>query len=211
MRSRSQAGASESNLSWPLLRRGYCQFLNKRHRFVCDRNALFDCLRKSSLSPTPQTAEVIAVMTGFDSSRESSVREESAISGSDMSEKRRDGFLSGDEEKAIGLDETGYSASKEKETVPPGNGNSRNRLSEESRTMMRVESHHSRAGADGYTWHHDGDESNQQPNRAKDGVVSPEPYLVSFDGDADPENPRSMSLLRRWAIVLICSASSLCV
>ena len=119
--------------------------------------------------------------------------------------------MGGDEEKVIGLDGTEHPASKGDEVVPSGRSRSRGRRSQDSKSLKRIESHHSRAGADGYTWHHDGDESSQRPNRAKAGVVTPEPYLVTFDGDADPENPRSMSTLRRWAIVLICSASSLCV
>ena len=139
------------------------------------------------------------------------MREESEISGSNISEKRQDGFLGGDEEKVIGLGDSENSTPKAKEVVLLGKGHSHNRLSEDSRTLKKVESHHSRAGADGYTWHHDGDGGSQRPNRANADVVNPEPYLVSFDGDADPENPRSMSLFRRWAIVLICSASSLCV
>jgi hypothetical protein len=69
-------------------------------------------------------------------------------------------------------------------------------------SLRRTESHHSRAGADGYTWRGDAG--------ARAAVVE-EPYLVAFDGDADPECPRSMSTLRRWMIVLICASSSLCV
>lgn len=39
-----------------------------------------------------------------------------------------------------------------------------------------------------------------------------DPYDVVWDGgDADPMNPRSMSLARKWLVVLIVSASSLCV
>jgi hypothetical protein len=68
-------------------------------------------------------------------------------------------------------------------------------------SLRRTESHHSRAGADGYTWRGDGPQT----------AVVEEPYLVAFDGDADPECPRSMSTLRRWMIVLICASSSLCV
>ena len=144
-------------------------------------------------------------------SSDSSVREESGISESNISEKKENGFLSGDEEKVIGLDGTEYPAPEKEEIVPCAKRQGHGRQSQDNRSLKRVESHHSKAGADGYTWHHDGDESNQRSNRAKAGVVTPEPYLVSVDGDADPENPRSMSTLRRWAIVLICSASSLCV
>ncbi|KAJ4322337.1 hypothetical protein N0V94_002446, partial [Neodidymelliopsis sp. IMI 364377] len=139
------------------------------------------------------------------SSSDSSVREESEFSRSNISEKRVDDFIGGDEEKVIGLDGTEHPASKEEEIEPSGGSRIRGNPSQDNRSLKRIESHHSRAGADGYTWHQDGDESKQQPS------VTPEPYLVSFDGDADPESPRSMSMLRRWIIVLICSASSLCV
>lgn len=144
------------------------------------------------------------------SSSDGWVREESGNSESNISEKRRDDLIGDDEEKVIGLDGTERPA-REEEIVASGRSRSRGRRSQDSKSLKRVESHHSRAGADGYTWHHDGDESSQRPTRAKAGVVTPEPYLVSFDGDADPENPRSMSSLRRWIIVLICAASSLCV
>jgi hypothetical protein len=73
-------------------------------------------------------------------------------------------------------------------------------------SLRRTESHHSQAGADGYTWH----EGSGTGARTAAPVVE-EPYLVAFDGDADPECPRSMSSLRRWAVVLICASSSLCV
>lgn len=149
-------------------------------------------------------------MRNSTSSSDGSTREEFDISESNVSEKRRDDFMGDDEEKAIGLDGAEFPA-REEDVILSERSRSRARRSHDSKSLKRVESHHSRAGADGYTWHHDGDESSQRPTRAKAGVVTPEPYLVTFDGDADPENPRSMSKLRRWMIVLICAASSLCV
>jgi hypothetical protein len=143
-------------------------------------------------------------------SSDGSIQGRSGVSESTVSEKRREDCIGDDEEKVIGLDGTEHSA-KEEEIVSSGRTSSHGRRSQDNKSLKRVESHHSRAGADGYTWHHDGDESSQRPTRAKAGVVTPEPNLVTFDGDADPENPRSMSSLRRWAIVLICAASSLCV
>ncbi|KAJ4988291.1 bicyclomycin resistance [Stagonosporopsis vannaccii] len=145
------------------------------------------------------------------SNSDCSIRDGCGVSESNSSETHHDLPMNGDEEKVIGLDGTEHLGSKEEEIVPSGRSWSRGRASQDSKNLKRIESHHSRAGADGYTWHHDGDESSQRPNRAKAGVVTPEPYLVAFDGDADPENPRSMSTLRRWAILLICAASSLCV
>jgi hypothetical protein len=119
-------------------------------------------------------------------------------------------ITAGDEEKAIGLDGAEY---------PPvtGEGNGRtekarsqSRRSQDQRSLRSTKSHQSRAGGDGYTCF-DAEPANTRPNNSKSGAVTEQPYLVTWDGDADPENPRSMSKLRRWIIVLICSASSLCV
>lgn len=146
------------------------------------------------------------------SSSDSSIRDGCRTSESCSGEKHHISPMDSDEEKVIGLDGIARSASKEEEIVPSKRTRSHGRQSQDNKSLKRIESHHSRAGADGYTWHHDADASSQRPNnRAKAGVVTPEPYLVAFDGDADPENPRSMSTLRRWAILLICAASSLCV
>ncbi len=141
------------------------------------------------------------------SSSDSSTQRESDFSESTI-DKQDERSMVGDEEKVIGLDGIEHTASMEEAIMSSKRAQSGGR---QSNSLKRVESHHSRAGADGYTWHHDGDESSQRPNRAKAGVVTPQPYLVAFDGDADPENPRSMSTPRRWAIVLICAVSSLCV
>ena len=46
------------------------------------------------------------------------------------------------------------------------------------------------------------DDSEQDPEKA---------YEVKWDGDHDPMNPRSIGTLRKWLIVIIVSASSLCV
>ncbi|USP79624.1 hypothetical protein yc1106_06898 [Curvularia clavata] len=86
--------------------------------------------------------------------------------------------------------------------------------SQDGRSLRTVQSHHSRAGGDGYTCFDP--ESTQcagPPAATASGPVTEQqsPYLVSWDGDADPENPKSMNKLRRWAIVLICASSSLCV
>lgn len=83
-----------------------------------------------------------------------------------------------------------------------------------TRSLRTTRSHQSRAGGDGYTCldpepGHKANANGQNING--NGGVTEQPYLVTWDGDADPENPRSMSKLRRWIIVLICAASSLCV
>jgi hypothetical protein len=118
--------------------------------------------------------------------------------------------LNTDEEKATGLDGTEYAALKEEEIGFHERGPGQSRRSHDSRSLRTTRSHQSRAGGDGYTCF-DAEPDNSRPNKSKSGVVTEQPYLVAWDGDADPENPRSMSKLRRWVVVLICSASSLCV
>jgi hypothetical protein len=51
-------------------------------------------------------------------------------------------------------------------------------------------------------------------NDVESGEAAPEkdPYEVRWeDGDNDPLNPRSRSMAKKWLVVLIVSASSLCV
>ncbi|KAF1850118.1 MFS general substrate transporter [Cucurbitaria berberidis CBS 394.84] len=115
-----------------------------------------------------------------------------------------------DEEKRIGLDDTRYQASLEEEVEPTVRGRSQRRPSHDNRSLKTVRSQHSRAGGDGYTCF-DAEANDDRPNKFKAGAITGEPYLVAWDGDADPLNPRNMTKFRRWAIVLICSASSLCV
>jgi hypothetical protein len=118
------------------------------------------------------------------------------------------GQMDHDEEKAVELDGTEYPTSKEADVER--SERSQRRRSQDSRSLRTTRSHQSRAGGDGYTCF-DAEPNNTRPNISKAGVVTEQPYIVTWDGDADPENPRSMSKLRRWIIVLICSASSLCV
>ena len=82
-----------------------------------------------------------------------------------------------------------------------------------TKSLHSTRSHQSRAGADGYTCFPDEADEDQRPNKSTGATANPdEPYLVKWDnGDADPLNPRSMTKLRRWCIVLIVSSCSLCV
>lgn len=52
------------------------------------------------------------------------------------------------------------------------------------------------------------DEESQGP---MDGTELRTRYEVTWDGEADPENPRTMSKARKWLIVMITSTSSTCV
>ncbi|KAI1512655.1 MFS general substrate transporter [Pyrenophora tritici-repentis] len=132
-------------------------------------------------------------------------------SGSSERQTRDDIADEADEEKAIGFDGADYVSTKEQEIGVAGMDRSRSRRSQDNRSLKTVRSHHSRAGGDGYTCLDAEANNHGSSSRAKSGPVTEQPYLVGWDGDADPENPRSMSKLRRWAIVLICAASSLCV
>lgn len=54
------------------------------------------------------------------------------------------------------------------------------------------------------------------PNVRDEEKQSPPPenekdFIVQFDGDADPDNPRSMSFARKWLITAIVCLCSLCV
>lgn len=56
-----------------------------------------------------------------------------------------------------------------------------------------------------------GDESDQERNW-EDGPGEKDPFEVDWEnGEMDPLNPRRKSMLAKWAIVMICSTSSLCV
>ena len=120
------------------------------------------------------------------SSSDSSAGKEMENSASNLDKSRDYTSIGNDEEKAVGIGGIEHLTSREVEATPSGRPRSHGRRSQDSKSLKRIESHHSRAGADGYTWHQDGDESLQRKNRVKEGVVTPEPYLVTFDGDADP-------------------------
>jgi hypothetical protein len=52
--------------------------------------------------------------------------------------------------------------------------------------------------------------NSEQPLGARD-EEDPTYYQVSFTGDDDENNPKSMSTARKWLIVLVVSTTSLCV
>lgn len=66
-----------------------------------------------------------------------------------------------------------------------------------------------RAESDGKT----SDESNK-PRRSTDGEKAPEPsksYLVEWDGENDPLDPRTLSAARKWFNVAVVAMGSLLV
>jgi hypothetical protein len=81
----------------------------------------------------------------------------------------------------------------------------------QSKSLRSLHSHHSYT--DGYTYTaHDEEQRPKISRRGTEKTSSSEDHFtVTWDGDSDPLNPRSMTKGRRWAILLICAASSLCV
>lgn len=108
-----------------------------------------------------------------------------------------------DEEKDVGV---GPYATEQIAT------SARDRPPARAKSLRSLKSCQSRAGGDGYTCFDA--EHDEPPNRptGEGNAASQEPFLVTWEGgDADPLNPRSMTKLKRWAVVCIVSGSSLCV
>jgi hypothetical protein len=73
------------------------------------------------------------------------------------------------------------------------------------RTTTRASSRY-HGGNDGYSVFEESDQDLEREESAEQA------FEVQWEGgDADPLNPRRMSRLRKWLIVLVISASSLCV
>ena len=78
-------------------------------------------------------------------------------------------------------------------------------------------------GADERAVRHSRDSETDEPVRPRskdeesgitavgDEGINEKEFEVTWDGDHDPMNPRSMPYARKWIIVVIISASSLCV
>lgn len=75
-----------------------------------------------------------------------------------------------------------------------------------------LKSERSYGGEDGYSCNHErnaeegggGEEETEEFRERKR-------WEVNWDGENDPTSPRSMSIARKWAIVLIMASSALCV
>ncbi|TKA82819.1 hypothetical protein B0A55_01046 [Friedmanniomyces simplex] len=68
-------------------------------------------------------------------------------------------------------------------------------------------SHHSYT--DGYT--HFGHDEGEKGKGKGEGEDPEEAHLVHFNGDTDPDSPRNRTTARKWLIVIILAASSMCV
>jgi multidrug resistance protein len=79
------------------------------------------------------------------------------------------------------------------------------------KSRQSLQSHRSHAGADGYTCFSDDPERPNIPTGDTAHEDDQHRLTVTWDGDSDPMNPRSMSKLRKWIILLVVSSCSLCV
>ncbi|KAK5163961.1 uncharacterized protein LTR77_010357 [Saxophila tyrrhenica] len=81
--------------------------------------------------------------------------------------------------------------------------------------LSKARSHSSARSARSYTDGYTHVEHEEKEVQGTDGSTQPKEegkeFEVQFDGDADPFNPKNKSTLRKWSIVLIGSACSLCV
>ncbi|KAL8853958.1 MAG: hypothetical protein Q9221_001266 [Calogaya cf. arnoldii] len=81
------------------------------------------------------------------------------------------------------------------------------RPSPKSRSPASIQ--HSRSVNDHNNGSGNGQRNAQQA--APEAVADEKAFEVQWDGEKDPANPRSMSSLRKWMIVIIVSLSSACV
>lgn len=111
------------------------------------------------------------------------------------------------EEKNIGLDTHSSADSISSEKQEDGNDHMRGAGSgaplPHTKSLRSIKSHRSYAGGDGYTCF--SEDEGRRPSIPSGDTAE---FLVTWDGDADPMNPRSMAMSRRWAIVLILASSS---
>jgi hypothetical protein len=124
------------------------------------------------------------------------------------------------EEKPYSQDDSGTTLAPETKEFAPisagasrvnsrANSNARNET-RSIRSLARIRSNNG-YGCD------EGDESTEEEGSSGDvetgvAAVEKDPYEVHWDGgDRDPLNPRSMTMARKWLIVIIVSLSSLCV
>ncbi|KAF1998485.1 MFS general substrate transporter [Amniculicola lignicola CBS 123094] len=142
---------------------------------------------------------------------ESSAREpEADVTSQSLDSEKRSLHRCSDEEKQNGPDSLGSTPSKEGN--PGEHSQSGHAKAGHAKSLRSIKSHRSYAGGDGYTCFNQDDEGDEEtvrrPSNSRGATAE---FTVSWDGDADPGNPRSMSKARRWMIVLIVSSSSLCV
>jgi hypothetical protein len=100
-----------------------------------------------------------------------------------------------------------------KEYAPISSPRDTNGVDSQSRRPTSTQSLHRSRSNNGYGCDEPEDGADAAVNNMGDGRQSEkDPFEVGWEGgESDPMNPRSMSNARKWLIVLIVSASSLCV
>ncbi|KAL5318914.1 hypothetical protein ACEPPN_013982 [Leptodophora sp. 'Broadleaf-Isolate-01'] len=132
----------------------------------------------------------------------------------EASEKPEDGKRLSGEEGISPTDDSYHDLPPSKEFEPiAGSGEAtpsrpntlgRNRTGASTRSSISRTRTHNGYGCD--------DNEEDSGHDVEGGVPEKDPYDVVWDGgDMDPLNPRSMTMARKWLVVLIVSASSLCV
>lgn len=125
-------------------------------------------------------------------------------------ERRREVAADLDEEKEIGLGGLDDEDSNDDDILHDEERPDADTI-HRTKHLQAVPSHRSYAGSDGYTCFSDKQDDRPNIPSGDTAADSAQQFLVTFDGDTDPENPRSMSKLRRWMIVIIVAGSSICV
>lgn len=121
------------------------------------------------------------------------------------------------------LDEKFFSSSSEpsteldtpsKEFAPISTPRIVNRNNSQARRPISLRSLSRSRSNNGYGCDEQGDSTEVIDNNVEAGIQRDgnDPFEVRWDGgESDPMNPRSMAHARKWAVVIIVSASSLCV
>jgi hypothetical protein len=142
-------------------------------------------------------------------SRRNSIREKASI---DLRTENNRNSEIGDEEKQLGRNGQQSTCKQEYKSIcKDGQTSKQDDLSRQI-SSHSISSQRSYAGGDGYTCFAESEE-NRAASRQQAVLEEERKFEVNWEGsvDEDPESPRKMNKLRRWAIVLIVSSSSLCV
>jgi len=126
----------------------------------------------------------------------------------DFNEKEREeGVLDPTDDSAYSLPAKDFEPISTAASKVASRSNSRARNGPNSlRSLSRARSNN------GYGCDDTQDSSQEDVTDVEAGAQQKDPWEVRWDGgDNDPGNPRSMTMARRWVIVIIVSASSLCV
>lgn len=124
-------------------------------------------------------------------------------------------------EREIGLGNISPTGTAESDTMieesrefAPINGPSQmhSRINSLARAPTSLRSISRTRSNNGYGCDTDGSEESGGDVEGGNTQAEKDPYEVKWEGgDGDPMNPRSMAFVRKWVVVIIVSASSLCV